>query len=351
MIPERKKLFQETAASLRREILGGEYRDGLPAERVLARQFGVSYMTMRRAIGELTQAGLVTREHGRGTFVNTPGRKLQRTYGIGMVVPERVICETGTLSPFFSEVFTGALSAAALHGYHILLDSSLERLIRIERGSRKVDAIITVCPDHPEELLQVSQFIPVIVAGNDEPCGNFPTLSYDNFAAAREAVNYLIACGHRRVAVLSPSLQIPAFYHRLCGARKALEDHGLEYRCEIDVTTRPLDDLAALLADPDSAPTACFCTNDMLACRLLSDLYVRGYRVPDQLSVVGFDGLPFAALSSPPLTTVTLPKTELGARAVNKALAYLEGPLTPEQFREQLPLSLTIRQSVKEIKA
>jgi DNA-binding LacI/PurR family transcriptional regulator len=344
------KKFLKTAEVLRKEVLGGEYFDSLPSERCLARQFGVSYMTMRRAVGELVGAGLLTREHGRGVFVNAPGRRLQRTYAIAMIVPQRVLDKHGKLSPFYSEVFAGAILEAGRSGYHIFLDCEVDNLIRLEHGERKVDALISVCPNETETLERIYRFIPVILAGHDDVSGNYPSVFYDNFNAAGHAFSYLYKLGHRRIAIFHGSSAIPAFYRRLCGARKAREDLRLEFQMELDTDRYGMEAAAETVANagPDGM-TACFCTNDALAHHLLSLLYQRGIRVPEQCSVVGFDNLDFSAITAPPLTTVSIPKTELGARSVQKALQYLSGTLTAGDFREQLPLKLIVRASTREM--
>jgi len=88
----------------------------------------------------------------------------------------------------------------------------------------------------------------------------------------------------------------------------------------------------------------------MLAVNLLSHFYARGLRIPDYCSIVGFDDLDISVSTCPPLTTVKVPKVEMGALAVRKILRYSAGQLEPADFREALPLNIVIRQSTKENK-
>ncbi len=343
--------YIEIEQQLRADIMSGRISRSLPAERNLAEQFGVSYLTVRRAVGNLVDKGLLSREHGRGIFVSTPKREVTRTMGLGFVVPERVLSGIGELSPYYLEVFSGAVVAAQQAGYHLILESDIEKIVPLENshGARKVDAILAVCPDFPEMFRDAAKFVPVIMLGHNYPAENFPSVFVDDFSGARMAVNYLIKHGHRRIAHIVGNKQNLSFYSRLCGYRKALEDNDIQLRSEYELTDskESLPVLAEMLKDRETAPSAVFCVNDGAAINIVKYFVGTNVRLPEDLSLIGFDNLKYSDVCEPELTTVAVPKVAIGVQGVTKAIQALDNMLSPDKYREEIKLELIIRNSVK----
>ena len=344
--------YSEIEEILRTEILSGKLCQSLPPERKLAERFGVSYLTVRRAVGNLVEKGLLSREHGRGIFVSTPDREVTRTSGLGFVVPERVLGAMGNISPFYLEIFSGAVFQAQKYGYHLIIESDIEKLVPLgnKGGARKVDAILAVSTDYPEVFHEAAKFVPVVMLGYNYSGGNFPSVFIDDFAGAQKAVNHLIAKGHRRIAHVVENKQNMSFYSRLCGYRKALEDAGIELRPEYEIPNRTgYEEALFALMRGENPPTAVFCANDGSGLHIIKEAPNYGLKVPDDISIVGFDNLFYSALSVPGLTTIAVPKLEIGVRGVDKAVSYLEKNLLPKDFREEIKLELIIRESVKSL--
>ena len=344
--------YDNMAKSLRDDILSGRLAGLLPPERKLAEQFKVSYLTARRAVGILVENGLVSREHGRGLFVNRPGRGGGcRTSGIGFLVPERVLSGGWVLSHFYMEVFSGAASEARRHGFHLILESNPDNLMPLNRegGTGRVDGIIAICPDNPEILREVSRFVPVTILGYDCPALNLPSVFYDDRAGAANAVKYLIGQGHRRIAHIAGDKNIISYYARLAGYRQALETHGLELNPELEISHDRLNDFLKLMQNPAARrPDAVFCHCDSVSFSLIKQLGEHGWRLPDDLSVIGFDNQSFGEYCSPSLTSVNVPKSSLGAAGVRKIIKFINHGLPPDEYREEMELPLVIRQSVKQ---
>lgn len=359
--------YAEIAGKLREGILSGAYSDELPSERALMKTFDASHSTIRRSFSELEKEGLLSREHGRGTFINKPGRiGRNRTMCLAFILSERIFhkkeevfvsgreiettsLKEDVLSAFYVHVFGGAMIEAQKHGYNLILDSNLENILTLSgQRSRKADAILAVLPDEIEGFKKVSEFIPVIMVGHDFPGENFPAVFIDYLEGAFMAVSHLIQIGHRRVACWNEQSNNFSFYQCLCGYRKALETNGIRLDSSLEPSALDENILRNLLASPNS-PTAVFCQNDDTALRLLHLCRKIGCKVPDDLSVVGIDNYDYTDISCPPLTTVDIPKEKIGRLAVQKAIRYINNELKPESFREKVPLRLIVRESTREI--
>jgi LacI family transcriptional regulator len=174
----------------------------------------------------------------------------------------------------------------------------------------------------------------------------------DEEGGARTAVEVLVGAGHRRIAFLNNVDDIPAARGRLDGYRKTLQAAGIQY--DDSLVVRGLSDTeggyhaACAVLDLDPRPTAIFSFNDRMAMGVYHAAAERGLRIPEDLSVVGFDNQDLIAEGlRPRLTTVALPHYEMGAWALETLIRQIESPgSAPEQV--QLTCPLVPRQSVAE---
>ncbi len=159
---------------------------------------------------------------------------------------------------------------------------------------------------------------------------DFNGVMINNADSARMAVNYLYAKGHRRIGYLMGKFRILGFRQRQSGYRSALQENGLEYQeeltYELDTTMNgAYHDMLAHLEKEPTLPTAFFADNDMIALGAMKALQEKGYRIPEDISVIGFDDLPFCEISSPQLTSLRVPKQEMGRLAVRKIIDIIKG--------------------------
>ncbi|MFI6227674.1 LacI family DNA-binding transcriptional regulator [Micromonospora echinospora] len=175
-----------------------------------------------------------------------------------------------------------------------------------------------------------------------------PFVGATNWTGGRTATRHLVELGHRRIAMIAGPDQVLCCRARLDGYRSALEAAGLPVESDLVVRadlTREGGHAAALgLLDRPQRPTAIFASNDLQALGVYQAARVLGLSVPRDLSVVGFDDLPVAALVDPPLTTVRQPLTEMAATATELALALGRGERTPRVGLE-LATTLSVRGS------
>lgn len=266
---------------------------------------------------------------------NHTGRnlRLSRTHNIGVALP--------TFShTVFAECLQGIEAAARARQYGITVattgynpqdeDGVTEFLLR-----HRVDGLIlTVAKGSRSKVLDKldRERIPYVLAYNQLSRAGRPTVSVDNRAAARQAVAYLLSLGHRQIRMLAGRFrESDRASLRFKGYADAMKAAGQEPAAPIEVPFLSVGARAhlvdALARRP--RPTALFCSNDHLAMLALRDLLSMGMRVPEDISVIGFDGTQFSALTHPMLTTVVQPSEEIGRTATALLLAMLDGEQSP----------------------
>jgi LacI family transcriptional regulator len=258
-------------------------------------------------------------------------------------------------SPFYGEILVGIEQGFQGSAYLPLFSSGswvLEDELNMLNVllSRRVDALIIIFGQIPSErLLEVADGTPLIVVGRDIPGMENHCLVVDNFDAAYKATSYLIEMGHTRIAHISGLATHADAQLRREGYCRALVDAGLKVNHDliIEGDYREHSGVLAvetLFTNRARAPfSAIFTANDQMALGARLALYRRGIRVPDDISLVGFDDLFSVAYVTPPLTTVRQPAREIGYTAAQAVLTLLAGnePRLPRFSTE-----LIIRESV-----
>lgn len=273
---------------------------------------------------------------------NLLGAKLraQQTRIIGVMLP--------TLdNAVFAECWRGIEESAMAAGYSLMLvtsnyDPARERE-RIEYLLRhRVDGMVLTVADAGDSTVldQLDrEGVRYVLAYNQVslPQGDSPgrhSVSVDNRASACEGVAALIAAGHRRIVVISGAFTASdRARQRFAGYADAMRAHGLPVLDPVNLpshTASNAPQIRALMAQAE-APTAFFCTNDLLAIGVISDLKRLGLRVPRDVSVLGYDGITLGTLVEPPLATVVQPNADIGTQAIARLLHRLRaGTATPD---------------------
>ena len=324
--------------------------------RDVARKAGVSVATVSRVFNDSGPVNEATRHRIREVarelryVPNSAARSLsmRRTGTLGVLLPD-------LHGEFFSEIIRGLDQAVQRRHHHLLVSSShndrheVAAAIRAMRG--RVDGIILMSPDVDAETLvdELPERVPVVLLNCAVRDERFDSLEIDNFGGARAMVEHLVACGHRRIAMIQGWARNHDAQERLRGYRAALRAAGLEPRPEWELPGDFSESAGhrgavALLAQAER-PTAVFAANDATAVGALSALRDAGVRVPEDLAVVGFDDVPIARYVSPPLTSVRVAVSELGARAADTLLAALAADAQHRRGHVVLPTSLVVRGS------
>jgi len=254
-------------------------------------------------------------------------------------------------NPFFSEIIRGIEQVAHEHGYSVLLgdtQNSRDRETAYAQllATRQADGIITLMPHRPS--IAVVGRLPLVNACEYFKDSSVTRVFVDNRKAAQEATAYLVSLGHRDIAYVSGPMNTQICVDRDAGYESALRAADLKRNPDLSVLgdfsiesgMQAVEDLFAAR----QAFTAIFCANDEMAMGAMKALKDHGYRVPEDISVIGFDDIRYARHTDPPLTTVAQPKGALGRKAMELLLEILERPQTPAR-KVVLPTELILRGS------
>ncbi|WP_210481819.1 LacI family DNA-binding transcriptional regulator [Naasia sp. SYSU D00948] len=302
----------------------------------VARHAGVSLATVSRVMNgnPSVDPALADRVRAAVASLNYTASPLARslvsgrTQTVSVVVPDLG-------NPTFQAILRGLSRAASRSGYHVLVADSAEVVEEEEvlavASRRRTDGIVLCAPRMPEERLAtlLPELAPVVLVNRD-PRAGVPVVAADYRSGLTELLEHLAALGHRRILYLAGVPWSASNAHRL----EAVEDFRRanpgarvdEVPCgvDFDAGAAVLDDVLA------SGATAVLAFNDLVAMGLLSALAASGVRVPEDVSVAGFDDIPFAAYTSPPLTTATVPAEELGEKAWLGMSGLIEARDAPE---------------------
>jgi DNA-binding LacI/PurR family transcriptional regulator len=301
----------------------------------------ISAATRERVLAAAAQLGYQPHAAARGLAGG-------RSHTIGLVL--RQSAEQVAEDALLAETLRGISGAARAQGYRVLVepfgahDGSYGDLIR----SHRADGLVVSGPRVDDAELQAlaAAGAPIVVQGT-LPGIDAPSVDVDNVAAARLAVRHLLDLGHRRIAcVTNASLSYTAARDRLTGYRAALAEAGIaeDPRLVAEAAFSAASGRRAMaeLLEHDGI-TAVFVASDVVAFGAIAAIRGSGRRVPDDISVVGFDDIPLAAYFDPPLTSIRLPAHDLG-RAVGTALLDRITGRSVEA-RTMLPTELVIRSS------
>jgi LacI family transcriptional regulator len=262
---------------------------------------------------------------------NTMARSLvtRQTKTIGLVIPDIV-------NPFFPELARGAEDKASEAGYSIIYCNTDDDLEKEEKyinmlAEKMVDGIVfTHSAKRTNGLSPIDRGnIPVILIDRDLESSNVKgKVLVDNLEGAYKAVKHLIDKGYKKIAFITGALTSTTAKDRLAGYRKALEDSGIEYNNNYIRAGQYKSEwgLTAVkqLLDEGLDFDAVFCGNDLIAISVIKLLKSKGYNIPNDVGVVGFDDIYMASVVEPGLTTIKQPNYEMGYKAVELLIEVLE---------------------------
>jgi DNA-binding LacI/PurR family transcriptional regulator len=321
-----------------------------PSIKDIARLARVSHPTVSRAlqnsplVNAQTAAKIrkIADEAGYRASAVARGLVTRRTRTIGLVV-------TTVDDPFAGEATCGIEQAANDHGYAVFLASSnadpeRERKVVQALAERRVDGIIVTSSRVGALYLPLLEELNVpIMLVNDQYPGEFVhSVMIGNVEGTRAAVDHLAGLGHRRIAYVGDRFGYQSDAERLAGYKEALSRAGIEFvpALVVEGDGRPeaaIEAVAGLLALP-APPTAICCYNDMTAMGAMRAIRARGLRVPEDVSVTGFDDLFFAAYLQPPLTTVRQPMRHMGQLAMENLFKLMSGEESVAQIKVEAEL-------------
>ncbi|CAM3676678.1 HTH-type transcriptional repressor PurR [Vibrio aerogenes CECT 7868] len=327
----------------------------------VARLAGVSTTTVShvinktRFVAEATQEKVLEAVKSLNYAPSAVARSLKcnSTRTIGMLV-------TQSTNPFFSEVIDGVESYCYRQGYTLILCNT-GGLYEKQRdyirmlAEKRVDGILVICSDLTEVLLDMLdgyQDIPKVVMDWGPESSQADKIIDNSEEGGYLATKYLIDHGHKKIACLSGQLSKAICKERILGYRRAMseanlptnDDWILEGNFECDTAVLAADKIIAM----DEKPTAIFCFNDTMALGLMSRLQQRGIKIPDDMSVIGYDNIEISEYFSPPLTTIHQPKRRVGKNAFEILLERIKNKEHERRIFEMHP-EIVARDTVKKL--
>ncbi|MFQ6058415.1 MAG: LacI family DNA-binding transcriptional regulator [Anaerolineae bacterium] len=275
--------------------------------------------------------------------------RLQRTSTIGLLVPD-------TSNSYFAELAQGIEQVAFSNGYTVILchtcyDPQKELEYVDVLYSKRVDGVIFIPATSSLDPIQqlMDRKVPVVVVDRLVSGTRTRSVVVDNFRGGYEATAHLINLGHKRIGCIIRPIYLAHSMDRVRGYKAALRDHGLpvDESCIVKGGFRYADGdraMQALLA-LDPPPTAVFAYNDIMAIGAMRAIHTAGLRVPQDVSVVGFDDIDEASYTNPPLTTVAQPKLEMGRKGAELLIEMMQNADSPSDATLTLDVHLVVRQS------
>lgn len=281
----------------------------------------------------------------------------RKTGNIGFILTEEHFLRT---EPFYTKIFLGTEFEARTKDYYILLatvNSSFSKGDSPPRFilERNFDGII-IAGKVPNSLIEsiLKYKKPTVFVDYTHNNGEYPNVLTDNFKGGQIATEHLIECGHKKIAFIGGEISHPSIIDRLQGYKLALErakiifDESLIITNEDYLTRQNGFTSAELLIDRKKDVTAIFAANDATAVGVMQCLRNKGIKIPDEISVVGFDDVEVDLLIDPPLTTIRIPKLNMGTEAVQLILGIINNKNIKAK-KILMPVELIVRNSTKNI--
>lgn len=321
----------QVVLDLKERLTNGTYTPGeqLPSEPLLAQEYGVAYMTIRRAITTLVEQGHLYRVRGRGTFVAEPP-STDRRPSIGLLL----LRNWHSIDPFyFPPLVSGFVAGAQDQGYQVHLADRSEPLLDLlrfhELHVRAVACVILEHDDLKDADALLDQGVMVVAINNYGGLRRITSVSPDNRKGSYAATKALIDLGHKDLVFLAgPKLNLDAI-ERKKGYESAVKDAGSAVQRSVIIETGFSEsggfEQGKRLLKRGTLPTGIVAASDLPAIGAMKALLEEGVRIPQDVSIIGFGDFRLSAYMNPALTTVRLSLEEIGRRAAEALIEQYRG--------------------------
>ena len=332
--------------AIRQTISRFDVDDKIPGERIFARELGISYMTVRKAVENLVAQGVLYKIPKKGTYVADPGKATGKTRNICYFLDSSI--RDGVSSPYYSLIFDALEKEARKNGFNILYFSDISETSVRDTLNSVEGAIISCFPRIEDVVQKLKELMPVVCIDNRSVDKSIPSVVIDNFNAVADAINYLCTLGHERIGFITGLEDSEVGRSRSAGYSSALKGNGIDedtnlvFRGDYSFETgmKGADHLLSL----DRQPTAIMCANDAMAIGAIKIISKHGLSVPNDISVIGFDDIILSSRITPALTTVAAPVTEIAQQSVDMLVAMINGS-SVDNRHVILPGELVIRET------
>jgi LacI family repressor for deo operon, udp, cdd, tsx, nupC, and nupG len=307
---------------------------------LIAKETGISLSTISRVFTGASNVKADTRRrvieafknYGYDTAFIEKHRKNSGNSLIIMNVPS-------TANPFYTQIIHGAKAAATHRGCYLLLnedhinENTIDSFMRL---IRKVQAAGLITTNHmePVYLKRISEMVPLVQCCEYDADFDLPYVSIDDVAAAKMAMEYLFSLGRKNIAFINGPIRYKYAKHRLQGYLEALLDRGIPSDPHMRIQLSEIDYNFAVSAvttflESGKKPNAFFCASDVLAAAVIKVGMRKGFSIPDDIAVVGFDNIDISLMTNPTITTISQPQYQLGFSSCELLIEYITNPQIP----------------------
>jgi len=314
---------------------------------VLNNQPHVSDQTRRKVLQVIAELGYHPNRGARGLASRLTGN-------IGFIISDDHFTQ---VEPFYTRIFLGTEFESRDHDYYVLLTTVGKRFNKKNPSvpryllERNVDGVIIAGKISEALVEHIDRLaLPMVLVDYALKHRRISSVLIDNRSGVRAAILHLIQGGHREIAFIGGDLQHPSIAERCEAYREILEEHNLTYKPSLVVTdetdTRVHNgyNAAERLLKQGGKPTAIFAANDAMAIGCMQYLKAVGKRIPDDVAVVGFDDIEISSHVEPRLTTVRVPKEEMGKLAVRLLVDIIKSKVETITT-VHIPVELVVRES------
>lgn len=327
----------------------------------VAREAGVSYSTVSRVANNKSYVNPITRQRvleamdKLGYRVNLAARSLAGGHSnvVGLLVHGTISQYTGEIIRGIDDVLVSAQYEMMLYTSHRGKAKEVDYVNMMVRGL--ADGLLLLLPLDPEQYLDSlrRQGYPYVLIDRKGDSTKDSSVTTANREGVYKAIRYLIELGHRRIGFITGNLDVAVACERRDAYKQALIDYHIPFDPGLVMEGDFLQPSGlacgnALFALPEP-PTAVFASSDMMALGVMDAARARGLRIPEDLSLIGFDDIPMAAIAHPGLTTVRQPLEEIGRTATEILLRAIKNPEDPPEV-VVVPTDLIIRGTTAPVK-
>ncbi len=322
--------------------------------REVAAKAGVSHQTVSRVINESERVNPETRARVQAAIAELGFQPNAIARSMARGSTRTLACISPNLTDYtYASIIEGAETEARRHGYFLISASApdaaaftvlVEQLI----ASQRTEGLLALNPYIDERYQHLPAGVPTVIVGAQARDERSHSVSLDETNAGRMATQYLLSMGHRRIALITGPLEEDCSQDRQAGYQQALQEAGVDFDptlvMEGDWSATSGHQAVECLLEDGADFSAIFAQNDRIAVGAIRALREAGLRVPEQVSVVGFDDMPLASYFDPPLTTVRQDIFYIGSEAARLLIQAIEQPGRQTQH-VHLPVELIERGS------
>lgn len=334
--------YLDAKKRIKKQIENGFFNDKIPGERILAEQIGYSYLTIRQAINELVEEGILYRMPRRGTFISGRNTQTASPTMVGFFLHDSY--KHGISSPYYAKVFNHLQRHVILQRLNLFYFTDIQQI-----DPKGVLAVIAAAfPENESELIRLSARLPVVLFDNNIKGQKIPAVMIDNFNATYRAIEYAMELGHKRIGYLSGPKNSSVGLKRLAGYQTALLDYDIEINDEMikygDYEFTSGYEAADRFCALPKMPTYIHCANDLMAMGLIKGLSEKGLKIPNDINVSGFDDIDGCDRYFPSVTTMAVDYDKM-ANAVVEVIMKIVNNKPVEPLTKIMPAQLIVRES------